>query len=169
MNNQKLIMETWRRYLQENRVDEVEELDEGMREKFFGALIGLLALGSSADVAAATLNLGGGDTITVQQAAKGLKAKGGDQAAKTAKDLADILSMDPPDNNKNNMIDVTDAGEVGARTLDNTQIDLLKSLKGGETSPTSGSKPMSQKDIRTKINKGGPGKSGQLDFVKENT
>ena len=62
-----------------------------------------------------------------------------------------------------------DAGEVGANTLDSGQIDLLKSLQGGTPSVDSQSKPMSQKDIRTKINKGGPGKSGQLDFVKENT
>ena len=67
------------------------------------------------------------------------------------------------------MIDVADSAEVGANTLDSGQIDLLKSLKGGEASPSSDAKPMSQKDIRTKINKGGPGKSGQLDFIKENT
>ena len=169
MNNQKLIMETWRRYLKENSVDETQELDEGMREKMFAALMGLFALGSSADVAAKTLNLGGGDTITVQDAAKALKAKGDSQSAKTAKALADILSMDPPDNNKNNMIDVTDAAEVGANTLDDGQIDLLKSLKGGTPSADPDSKPMSQKDIRLKVNKGGPGKSGQLDFIKENT
>ncbi len=169
MNNQKLIMENWRRYLDESDVNETQELDEGAREKMFAALMGLFALGSSADVAAATLNLGGGDTITVQQAADGLKAKGDTQSAKTAQDLADILKSNPPDNNNNNMIDVMDAGEVGANTLDSGQIDLLKSLQGGTPSVDSQSKPMSQKDIRTKINKGGPGKSGQLDFVKENT
>ena len=169
MNNQKLIMENWRRYLDESDVNETQELDEGVREKMFAALMGLFALGSSADVAAKTLNLGGGDTITVQAAAKGLKAKGDSKSAETAQALADILSMNPPDNNKNNMIDVTDAAEVGANTLDDKQIDLLKSLKGGTPSVDSDSKPMSQRDIRLKVNKGGPGKSGQLDFIKENT
>jgi len=169
MNNQKLIMENWRRFLDESDVNEAQELDEGMREKMFATLMGLFALGSSGDVAAKTLNLGGGDTITVQDAAKGLKAKGDSQAAQTAQDLADILSANPPDNNNNNMIDVMDAAEVGPNTLDSNQVNLLKSLKDGASSAPSSSKHMSQKDIRTKINKGGPGKSGQLDFIKENT
>ncbi|RPG05117.1 MAG: hypothetical protein CBE07_003155 [Pelagibacteraceae bacterium TMED247] len=162
-------MENWRQFLNESDAPEQQELDEGVKEKMFAALMGLFALGASGDVEAKTLNLGGGDTITVQAAAKGLKAKGDSKAAQTAQDLAKILSANPPDNNKNNMIDVADSAEVGANTLDSGQIDLLKSLKGGEASPSSDAKPMSQKDIRTKINKGGPGKSGQLDFIKENT
>ena len=52
MNNQKLIMENWRRFINESVAMEQQELDEGMKEKMFAALMGVFALGASGEAEA---------------------------------------------------------------------------------------------------------------------
>lgn len=145
-NDMKLIMEGWRRTLKEN--NKQEELDEAAMSRVFA---GLLAIAGMGDAMAKDLDLGGGDRIELKIAAKGLKDKGDTKSANLASKLADILQSNPPDNDNDKAIDVTDAGEVGANTLDDAEIELLKSLKAGP-SPADGQDGMSMQQRIRKAN-----------------
>ena len=137
------------RILRENKkkaIKEQEQLDEGFKEMLFGTLMAMAGIGNTAQ--AMDIDVGSGQTITVQQLAPKLKADGSPEAIAIAQKLTDALKGGRDYDGSGNL----DLGELGL-DYDETEL-MMQLLKEPEELPATqgvGDESETQKDLFQKI------------------
>ncbi len=110
------------RILRENKkkvIKKQEQLDEGFKEVLFGTLMAMAGMGNAAQ--AMDIDVGSGQTITVQQLAPKLKADGSPEAIAIAQKLTDALKGGRDFDGSGSL----DLGELG---LDYDETELMKQM-----------------------------------------